>query len=300
MTWKYFVRYCQIAPSQIRDEVCSRCLPDIAQLAKAPLKVKQILLKAELFTVCKPAVQRAQICLLSVQKPHRIPWAEQRQTAPNLVHSGSVCLWTEDDRWVSKGRSDKPVFIENRWLQYPVQTAHWDCGCHPSAEAAVATAKQGGCTVTPNPGLEWVHCSSSAQSRFRAEQDASWANRPGFILSTVHKCTPLYSLCVITEYFNIWISMPPAPQPTYIPRVTKVLQNHSRCSVCVRSMIFKGSKLIQIKINLQRNPQRHSSQWGRFPYQISNFSSNHSRGRVDPKEKREECYFKRVHFPLHG
>lgn len=41
MTWKVFVRYHLIALSQMRDEVCSRCLPDLAQLAKAPSKVKQ-------------------------------------------------------------------------------------------------------------------------------------------------------------------------------------------------------------------------------------------------------------------
>lgn len=116
---------------------------------------------------------------------------------------------------------------------------------------------RGGCTVTPNPGLEQVHRSSSAQPCFRVKQ-TSWANRPGFILSTLHKGTWLYSLCVITEYFNIWISMPPAPQPTYIPRVTKKSSKITATVVYVYEVrFFKGSKLIQIKINLQRNPQRH-------------------------------------------
>lgn len=73
MKWKYFVRYHNIAQSQIKGEVCSTCFPSLAQLAKALLKVKEILLKAELFTVCKPAMPSAQMCLLSVQKPHQIP-----------------------------------------------------------------------------------------------------------------------------------------------------------------------------------------------------------------------------------
>lgn len=300
MTWKYFVGYHQIVPSQIRDEVHRRCLPNLAQLAKTPWKVKQILLKAELFTVCKHATQSAQICLSSVPKPHWIPWAEQRQTAPSLVHSGSVFLWAEDDRWVSEGRSNKPVFIQNRWLQYPIQTVHRGCGCRPSAEAATATAEQGVCTVTPNPDLEWVHCSSSAQPRFHAEQGASWANRPGFILSTGHKCTLLYSPCVMTEYFNIWISMPPAPQPTYIPRVTKKSSKITATAVYVYEVWFsKAQNSFKSKSIFRGTLKGTSSQWGRFPYQISNFSSNHSRDRVDPKEKRAECYFNHVRFPLH-
>jgi len=51
MRLKYFIRYHQITPSQVRDEVRNRCLPTIAQLAKVLLKVKQMLLKAELFSV---------------------------------------------------------------------------------------------------------------------------------------------------------------------------------------------------------------------------------------------------------
>lgn len=146
----------------------------------------------------------------------------------------------------------------------------------------MTTAKQGGCTVTPNPGLEWVHRSSSAQPRFHAEQDA---NRPDFILNIVHKCTPLYSLCVITEYFNIWISMPPAPQPAYIPRVTKKSSKITATVVYVYEVWFsKAQNSFKSKSICRGTLKGTSSQWGRFPYQISNFSSNHSRHRVDPKE----------------
>lgn len=155
ITWKYFVGYHQVVLSQIRDEVCIRCLPNLNQLAKAPLKVKQLLSKAELFAVCKPAMQRAQICLLSVQKRHQISWAEQQQTAPNLVHSGSVCLQAED-RWVSEGRSHKPVFTQNRWLQHPMHAGSaaglrlpsQRRGCH-------GYCKAGGLCSNPKP-WSWV------------------------------------------------------------------------------------------------------------------------------------------------
>jgi len=48
------------------------------------------------------------------------------------------------------------------------------------------------------------------------------AEQIDLVLSSAQYTSALRCIhCVITEYFNIWRNMPPALQPTYIPRVAK-------------------------------------------------------------------------------
>lgn len=127
------------------------------------------------------------------------------------------------DAWEKVGATNLSLSRTGGWRVQCRQ--HTGCGCHTSMEAAMATV-----TVSQNPGLKWVHRSSTAQPCFQAEQDASLANRPGFIL---RKGTPLYSLCVITEHFNIWVSVLRTPQPACIPRVTKNSSKITSTLVCM-------------------------------------------------------------------
>lgn len=131
------------------------------------------------------------------------------------------------------------------------------CGCHPSTEAAMAPARQGACAVMPNPGLEPTFIASHLPNNISVLNKIQLSKQTWFY---PQHSTQVHSSVFAVHGHSVFQYMTVSCTAAYL--YSMLLQNHSHCDfsfsvlrmilVSVLSMIFKGSELIQIKINLQR------------------------------------------------